>query len=94
MSADTFFRGKCPRTLSGEVSADTLSGFLDGALLLFTSPNLSALLEPPVPLDLFLLAYTSASLHCPGVPVISLTTIQFSSAQEAYKSFAGCSNKK
>ena len=80
-------------------------------LLPSTPPNLSALLEPPVPLDLLLLAYTSASLQCPGVSaLLSLTTkMQFplfialshlsscstdSSAQESYKSFTGCSDKK
>ena len=34
VSADTFFRGKCTRTFPLKVSADTVLGFLDGAILL------------------------------------------------------------
>ena len=42
--------------------------------LCYTFPNLSALLQPPVPLDFFHLAYTSASLHHQGVPALLNTT--------------------
>ena len=98
-------------SLVSPASLHTLLILCQLPVLSFTSPNLLALLQHPVPLGLFLLAYTSASLQCPGVSaLLSLTTkMQFplfialshlsscstdSSAQESYKSFTGCSDKK
>ena len=40
----------------------------------YSSPNLPALLRPPVPRDLFLLADTSASRHHQGVPALIFNT--------------------
>ena len=64
VSADTFFREKCPRTLFSEksvrghfylkMSADTVSGFLDGAY--FGARNCST-------------SFDSSNIECPDLAV-------------------------